>query len=259
SGRAADVSAARRRHRHRAGRELRRPAHRQPRARSHGAGDRLLRGRAAIGPRRSGPPACRSEGHDHRAGSARRLGAPPVRQADGAAAGRYRDVDRRADARAARRMARRGDRAVSVADVAAVLGRYDDETWIALANRGLLRRARKDLETLEVRVTSETHDGVEVAVGDRTVRIGVAGPGGAVCSCPSAVICQHIITAGLWLASVMPEPADQPGAAPAADRLHDDLMAIDAATLTSYAGLPGYRWAYQMIGDQATPPGVARD
>lgn len=148
---------------------------------------------------------------------------------------------------------------MSVADVAAVLGRYDDEAWIALANRGLLRRARKDLETLEVRVTSETHEGVEIAVGDRIVRIGVAGPGEAVCSCPSVVICQHIITAGLWLASVAPAPSDRSGAAPAAGRLHDDLMAIDAATLTSYAGLPGYRWAYQMIGDQATPPSVARD
>lgn len=148
---------------------------------------------------------------------------------------------------------------MSVADVTAVLARYDDEAWIALANRGLLRRARKDLETLEIRVTSGTHEGVEIAVGDRTVRIGVAGPADAVCSCPSAVICQHIITAGLWLASVTPGPSDRPGAASAADHLHDDLMAIDAATLTSYAGLPGYRWAHQMIADQATPPGVTRD
>jgi hypothetical protein len=147
---------------------------------------------------------------------------------------------------------------MSVADLAAVLGRYDDETWIALANRGLLRRARKDLETLEVRVTSETLEGIEIAVGDRTVRIGVAGPSEAVCSCPSVVICQHIITAGLWLASAAPEPSDRPEAVPAADCLHDDLMAIDATTLTSYAGLPGYRWAHQMICDQATPPSVTR-
>lgn len=147
---------------------------------------------------------------------------------------------------------------MNVADVAAVLARYDDEAWIALANRGLLRRARKDLETLEVRVTAETHEGVEIAIGDRTVRIGVAGPAEAVCSCPSVVICQHIISAGLWLASVAPEPSDRPGATPAADRLHDDLMAIDAATLTSYAGLPGYRWAHQMIDDQSTPPSVTR-
>jgi hypothetical protein len=144
---------------------------------------------------------------------------------------------------------------MSAADVAAVLGRYDDEAWIALANRGLLRRARKDLETLEVRVTAETDEGVEVAVGDRTVRIGVAGPGDAACSCPSAVTCQHIITAGLWLASVAPGPAGRP----AADRLHDDLMAIDAAALTSYAGRPGYRWAHQLVDDQATPPAVTRD
>jgi hypothetical protein len=148
---------------------------------------------------------------------------------------------------------------MSVADVAATLGRYDDEAWIALANRGLLRRARKDLETLEVRLTSETPEGVEIAVGDRIVRIGVSGPGEAVCSCPSVVICQHIITAGLWLASVAPEPSDRPEAVPAADRLHDDLMAIDAAMLASYAGLPGYRWAHQMLDDQATPPSVTRN
>ena len=128
---------------------------------------------------------------------------------------------------------------MKAADIAAVLGRYDDEAWIALANRGLLRRARKDMEALQVRVTAETPAGIEVAVGDQTVRIGAAGPAEAACSCPSAVICQHIITAGLWLASAAPEPP--------ADGLHDDLMAIDAAALTSYAGLPGYRWAHQMI------------
>jgi hypothetical protein len=140
-----------------------------------------------------------------------------------------------------------------------VLGRYDDEAWMALANRGLLRRARKDLDTLAVRLTSETTGLAEIAVGDRTVRIGVAGPGEAVCSCPSVVICQHIITAGLWLASAAPGPPDRAVAASAADRLHDDLMAIDAGMLTSYTGLPGYRWAHQMLDDQATPPGVTRD
>jgi hypothetical protein len=67
---------------------------------------------------------------------------------------------------------------MSLTDAAAVLGRYDDEAWIALASRGLLRRARKDLETLAVRVTGETQDGVEIAVGDQAVRIGAAGPGG---------------------------------------------------------------------------------
>jgi hypothetical protein len=146
---------------------------------------------------------------------------------------------------------------MNVADLAAVLRRYDDETWIALASRGLLRRARKDLETLQVQVTSEAVEGIEIAVGDLTVRIGAAGPGEAACSCPSMVICQHIITAGLWLASAAPEPPDQPEAV-SADRLHDELMAIDAPALTSYAGLPGYRWAHQMLDDQPTAPSVTR-
>ena len=44
---------------------------------------------------------------------------------------------------------------MSVADVAAVFGRYDDDAWIALANRGLLRRARKDLDALDIRGARE--------------------------------------------------------------------------------------------------------
>lgn len=154
---------------------------------------------------------------------------------------------------------------MSVSDVAEVLRRYDDDAWIALANRGLLRRARKDLETAKIQVTAETEGGVEIAVGDRTVRIGAVGPGEAACSCPSTVLCQHIITAGLWLASAAPESgsgtetAGPSGAVPATDALHDDLMAIDAGTLTSHAGLPGYRWAHQMLSDQAEAPRVTCD
>jgi hypothetical protein len=160
---------------------------------------------------------------------------------------------------------------MSVADVASVLTRYDDDAWIALANRGLLRRATKDLEIVDVRVVAETDQAVEVAVGERLVRMGIAGPGEAACSCPSVVMCQHIITAGLWLASAaagqpkerrQPEQSaeiGEPSVAQPADALHDDLMAIDAETLTAYAGLPGYRWAHQMLDDQETLPRVTRD
>ena len=49
-------------------------------------------------------------------------------------------------------------------DVAAVLARYDDDAWVALANRGLLRRARKDLEALPVRVLAEDATGVELSL-----------------------------------------------------------------------------------------------
>jgi hypothetical protein len=145
------------------------------------------------------------------------------------------------------------------AEVAALLVRYDDDAWIALANRGLLRRARKDLETLDVRLISESGDAVEVGIGDRVVRMGAAGPGEATCSCPSPVICQHVVAAGLWVAAAAPKSPEVDEVAPSVDALHDDLMALDATTLTSYCGLPGYRWAHQMLNDLETPPRIIRE
>lgn len=151
---------------------------------------------------------------------------------------------------------------MSTANAAAMAARYDDEAWAALASRGLLRRARKDLPAAGVRVTAETGDDVEIAVGDRTVRIGPAGPASAACSCPSPVICQHIITAGLWLAGTAgdsPAPAAPGGTAPDSGHLHEELMAQGADALTAHAGLPAYRRAHQFLQDQREPPAVTRD
>lgn len=145
------------------------------------------------------------------------------------------------------------------AAVAAVLARYDEDAWVAVANRGLLRRARKDLESCHVRVVAQDGTGVDVGVGDVVVRIGLAGPGEATCTCPSPVTCQHVLTAGLWLASgATDDVADAPGT-PGTDDLHAELMAVDARALTAHAGLPGYRWAHQMLDDADQPPVLSRD
>ncbi|SEE93990.1 SWIM zinc finger family protein [Jiangella alba] len=129
--------------------------------------------------------------------------------------------------------------------VRATLARWDDEAWTAVANRGLLRRARKDLESVAVTLAEddEQRDAptVAVAVGDNVVRMGPSGPADATCTCPSAVLCQHIITAGLWLAAQ--QEADT------TPSLSDELMALEATTMTRYAGLPGYRWAHQHLDD----------
>ncbi len=178
-------------------------------------------------------------------------------------------------------------------DVAAVLARFDDDAWAALANRGLLRRARKDLTTCEVRLLAEDDAVVTVGVDDVVVRLGTTGPGDATCTCPSPVTCRHVLTAGLWLAAGAAAPAGRavgvgpsavqdgptgadrsvgevgatvrdapPAVADPADALHDELMALDAATLSAYAGLPGYRWAHQLLDDATggpDEPTVTRD
>ncbi len=146
------------------------------------------------------------------------------------------------------------------AEVTEQLERYDDAAWAALANRGLLRRAEKDLAKVSLRVVAEG-EAVDVAVTDWVVRFTTAGPAHATCTCPSGNVCQHIITAGIWLGRKSAPQQRATGAAPAAvpaadaesddtgDTLHAELMAMDRDSLVSIAGVAGYRWAWQHVAD----------
>lgn len=126
--------------------------------------------------------------------------------------------------------------------LAGQLVRYDDDAWAALANRGLLRRATKDLEVVRIDIVVEDDVAIEVEVGQNVVRFDAGGPPTATCSCPSPTVCQHVLTAGLWLAGRLGE------AAPVVD-LPAELSALDVAALTAYAGRAGYRWARQYVED----------
>ncbi|MFI5623520.1 SWIM zinc finger family protein [Nocardioides sp. NPDC051685] len=137
-----------------------------------------------------------------------------------------------------------------------VVAGFDDDAWVALANKGLLRRARKDLDAVEISLVSESETAIEVAVGDRAVTFGSAGPTQATCSCPSAVICQHVIAAGLWLASSV-QSEDATGEADRTDPAEargQELMDLTAEALRSHSGLPGYRWAHQFLDDADRDP-----
>ncbi|HEY3000783.1 MAG TPA: hypothetical protein VGJ44_00410, partial [Kribbellaceae bacterium] len=131
--------------------------------------------------------------------------------------------------------------------LAAQLSRFDDEAWIALANRGLLRRATKDLAAAEPEIIAEEADGLRVRTGSWVVTFDQTGPAGASCSCPSGSACQHIITAGLWLAAA--SSADSAPAPDTAGALHAELMALDTAALVAHAGRAGFRWARQYVED----------
>ena len=56
----------------------------------------------------------------------------------------------------------------------------------ALASRGLLRRAQKDLERgIEIRVAGETDTQLRLAIGEFEVKLPETGPAAATCSCPA--------------------------------------------------------------------------
>ncbi len=157
----------------------------------------------------------------------------------------------------------------------AQLQRYDDDAFAALANRGLLRRAGKDLDTIAPSVVEDSDAAFVIAVGDLRVRFDAKGPAGAQCSCPAAGICQHILSASLWLqrevatadidAGLEQEVSgEQEGAgrdasaAPVTsiEQLHAALLALDANALAKYAGKAGYRWAWQFVLDLEPEQGI---
>ena len=144
-----------------------------------------------------------------------------------------------------------------------LLGRFDEAAYEAIASRGLVRRAHKDLEKLQVTVLEEGPGEVVVGVGEHRVTLDLRGPAHATCTCPSASICQHVLAAAMGL-SRLEEPATADPAASAhplaeAERAPDEpdpvaglraeLLGIEAAALKKHAGAAGYRWAWQFVED----------
>ncbi|MCC5849999.1 MAG: SWIM zinc finger family protein [Verrucomicrobia bacterium] len=83
-----------------------------------------------------------------------------------------------------------------------LMAAFDEEAWVALANRGLLRRARKDLETgTAPRLLDAPPDLIRVAVDPYVVEMDARGPAAARCTCPAPGCCQHILAACLHLAA----------------------------------------------------------
>jgi hypothetical protein len=130
-------------------------------------------------------------------------------------------------------------------ELQAQLQHFDDEAFAALANRGLLRRAQKDLEKAAPELATEGAEELVLRVGEHRVTFDRRGPAHARCSCPATTICQHVLTAALTLQRL---PHSTTG--PQAPRdLHALLMAIPVAALAEHAGKAGLRWAVQFALD----------
>lgn len=136
----------------------------------------------------------------------------------------------------------------------ALLARFDDDSYVALANRGLVRRARKDLEQQRVDIVEQGAAQVVVSFGAQRIHFDHRGPAHAQCDCPASGICQHILAAAMGLQQTLQASATQAGQAdePAVDPLaplQAALLAISAAELARHAGKAGYRWAWQYVQD----------
>lgn len=136
----------------------------------------------------------------------------------------------------------------------ALLARFDDESYVALANRGLVRRARKDLEQQPIEIVEQGATQVVVGFGAQRIRFDHRGPTYAQCDCPASGICQHILAAAMGLQQRLEAPAAPADttaelAADPLEALRAALLAFSAADLVRHAGKAGYRWAWQYVQD----------
>jgi hypothetical protein len=131
----------------------------------------------------------------------------------------------------------------------AVAAQLDDDALAALANKGLVRRARKDLETTRPEVVGPEGDRLRLRVGDGTVDL-ADPPAKSACSCPAGGVCRHILMALLYLRESAPAvPAAGEAAAAAAERPAGPATpeAIEDAVLQKWAGKPLMRKALQAL------------
>ncbi|MBL4543174.1 MAG: transposase [Rhodobacteraceae bacterium] len=129
-----------------------------------------------------------------------------------------------------------------------IIAAYDDTALEALASKGLLRRAHKDMAAGRAEIVRFDAD-AEVMADGQTVTIPETGPARAACTCSANGICRHIVLALLALrgeavsdgaAGDAPPPSDtvaEAGAPPAPVELaRDMLVALTEAELRKLTG-----------------------
>ena len=134
-----------------------------------------------------------------------------------------------------------------------LLSSFDDASWEALSSKGLLRRARKDLERITVEVVDETGDSLQVSVPPFVVSVPASGPAKATCSCPSPGVCQHILIAGLFLQSYSKAEVIAKVAI-TADSIRTEVSLLTPETLKAWVGSTDYRKGVALFEKNFLPP-----
>ncbi len=141
-----------------------------------------------------------------------------------------------------------------------VLRTLDDDALAVLANRGLLRRARKDLESVTPSIRCVKDGLVEVNVADEIVQI-TEHPSAGKCTCPSAGICRHILAALLYLRDDAGLAAESPveagegratGVPPQAAETEGNLLPTPAEVFGNLDEKSLQKWAGKTLLRKAT-------
>src|SRR5262245_10125287 len=138
--------------------------------------------------------------------------------------------------------------------ITALVAGFDDASWEALASKGLLRRARKDIEKgISVELREQVGDSLQIKVQPFVVSMPAAGPAKATCSCPAQGICQHILIAGLFLQTrAISSGSVLRSVSPEAIR--EEIGFFTPERLKTWAGASDYRAGVALLEKNALPP-----
>jgi len=135
--------------------------------------------------------------------------------------------------------------------LAKLLDAHDDAALEALASKGLVRRARRDLESGLAQVTQRTSTGATVTADGQTVAIDAKGLSHCRCTCPAGGICRHIVLAVMALRGVSPPAATTPTTATATATAP---IAPTATAATAASDTPGTDSSISTGAPDPTPP-----
>lgn len=119
--------------------------------------------------------------------------------------------------------------------LAAMLSAHDEAALTALASKGLLRRAQRDLEAGNGTITARSDDAATFETDGHTVRIDATGVKAARCTCPASGVCRHVLLAVLMLQTdtgSVDAPEQEAAQVPAAN----EIVGLDEAALQKFAG-----------------------
>jgi len=130
--------------------------------------------------------------------------------------------------------------------VKAAASLLDDEALAALASKGLVRRARNDLQSNPPKLIEPIEDKVRLQVEECTVELAEITTQSR-CTCPAAGACRHIVTAILFLretsASALPSSQAKTSTA------QDEVLAVTDEALQKWAGKALVRKAAQVLAN----------
>ncbi len=149
---------------------------------------------------------------------------------------------------------------MSDGDLRAALSAFDDAALAALASKGLLRRAQRDLDAGKVALAEEQDGRAVITADGETVTVGKDGPAAADCSCRAPGVCRHRLAAVLLLRG-HGETGTDDGATEADEEPANtgdplaEILALTRGEITKWAGKATMRAAAELC-DAATEPTI---